>query len=181
MIKRTVFGMCLVAMMAMGGSAMAGEPEGNKFRLGAGLDVGVPSGGSLGIVMSPWIPQLKLGVYGSYNGLAPGMKGSATIDPFNFPVSLTLTGEVGGFWAGQVPGVNGSPSVSYTYENLLLGLEFGKRTGFRFYFRGGLTHLDANVSNFQNTFTPPANVSVGNPHLSATAAPAVAIGLQWLF
>ena len=103
------------------------------------------------------------------------------MDPFKFPVGLTLTGDVGGYFPASVPGVAKSPTLAYTYENILLGTEFGSRSGFRFFLRGGITHMDVNASGLDKSFTLPGGATLGSPHVSAWAAPAVKIGMQWLF
>lgn len=152
-----------------------------RARAGIGFDVGIPDGVAVGLVVSPWLPWMKVEGAATYNFMSEGFRGSVTLDPFKFPVGLTLTGDLGGYFPSALIGVHNSPTVAYTYENILLGVEFGNRSGCRFFFRGGLTHLDINASNFQNTFTLPMGTTVGDPHVSAWAAPALKIGLQWLF
>jgi hypothetical protein len=155
-----------------------------RFRfLGMGFSIGVPSGLALGLVgRIPKINFLKLELDGTYNGLAPGMKGSLTFDPIKFPIAPTLTVDAGGNWGGQVPGATNSPTISYQYADALLGLEMGSRDAFRFYLRGGLTHVWANASGLQKTFNNnDKSLSIGDVSLSASAAPAAQIGFQWLF
>jgi|SRR5271165_2608570 len=152
-----------------------------KFHAGLYSGVGFPSGAEIGLLVSPWLPWLKLGAGANWNYVGEGLSGHATIDPFKSPIALTLTGEAGGFFPATVPGVkNNSPTLAYTYEDILLGLEFGSRRHFRFFLRGGVAHVDANVSNFGNAFTLPAGVSIGNPNVSLVS-PAGRIGFDWLF
>ncbi len=151
-----------------------------KFHAGLYSDVGFPSGAEIGLLVSPWLPFLKVGVGGSWNYVGEGLSGHATVDLFNAPISLTLTGEGGGFFPSTVPNVHNSPTVAYTYESALLGLEFGSRRHFRFFLRGGIAHVDANVSNFDKSFTLPSGVSIGNPNVSLVS-PAGKLGFDLLF
>ena len=151
-----------------------------KFHAGLYSDVGFPSGAEIGLLVSPWLPFLKVGVGGSWNYVGEGLSGHATADLFNAPISLTLTGEGGGFFPSTVPNVHNSPTVAYTYESALLGLEFGSRRHFRFFLRGGIAHVDANVSNFDKSFTLPSGVSIGNPNVSLVS-PAGKLGFDLLF
>lgn len=155
------------------------SPSHHKLAFGVSADVGFPSGIGIGVVASPYLPWLKLGLGYNNNVFGQGMSGRITLDPFNSPVGLTLTGEAGGFWSFTVP-VNNSPDISYTYESALLGAEFGNRSHLRFFLRGGVAHIDANVSNFQHAFTLPNGSVVGNPNANLVA-PAAKIGIDWLF
>jgi hypothetical protein len=151
-----------------------------KFHAGISASIGFPTGGSVGVLVSPWLPWLKLGADANWNYVGAGLGGHATIDPFNSSVGLTLTGEAGGFFPSTIPSIHNSPTVSYTYESALLGVEFGSRRHVRFFLRGGITHVDANVSNFGNAFTLPAGVSIGSPNVNLIA-PSGQIGFDWLF
>jgi len=152
----------------------------HQLHAGLYLDAGFPSGASAGVLVSPWLPWLKLGVGGNYNYVGEGLSGHVTLDPFHFPVSLTLTGEAGGFFPSTIPGIKNSPTVAYTYESALLGLELGSQRHLRFFLRGGISHVDASVSNFGTAFTLPNGVSIGEPNMSLVA-PAGKFGIDWLF
>ncbi len=170
----TALSVCALSLVSL--SAQADD----KLRLGFGMDVGVPDGAAVGIVASPWLPWLKVEGAGTYNYISEGMRGSVTLDPFKSPISLTLTGDLGGYFPGSIPGVNKSPTFGYVYENALLGLEVGKRTGFRFFLRGGVSHADVSVSNFNQAFTLPTGAMVGNPNVSLLM-PSAKLGFTWLF
>jgi len=154
----------------------------SPYKLHAGLysSVGFPGGAEIGLLVSPFLPWLKVGVGGNYNYVGEGLSGHATLDPFKSPVSLTLTFDGGGFFPSSVPNVKSSPVIAYTYEDALLGFEFGSRRHFRFFVRGGVVHIDANVSHFGNAFTLPSGVSIGNPNVSLVS-PAGKLGFDWLF
>ena len=151
-----------------------------KFHAGLYSGIGFPGGAEIGLLVSPFLPWLKVGVGGNYNYVGEGLSGHLTLDPFSGPVSLTLTGDFGGFFPSTVPNVKSSPTVAYTFEDVLLGLEFGSRRHFRFFVRGGVAHIDANVSHFGNAFTLPSGVSIGNPNVSLVS-PAGKLGFDWLF
>jgi len=151
-----------------------------KFHAGLYTDVGFPSGIGAGVLVSPFLPWLKLGFGGNYNYVGEGLAGHITFDPFNSPVGLTLTGDVGGFFPSTIPNVKSSPTMAYTYEDAMLGLEFGNRSGFRFFLRGGVAHVDANVSNFSRAFTLPTGTTIGNPNVDLVA-PSAKIGFDLLF
>lgn len=163
-MRKTVFGALLACMVLATVSAEAGDESSPRFRyVGMNFDVGAPDGAALGVVVRPHLNWLRLNLAGSYNGLAPGVRGGLTLDPINFPVAPTATFEYGHFWDGTVPGVHQSPEVGYDYANLHVGLEFGKRDVWRFYLRGGATWIDAHAGGFQSTINLPNGVSVGDP------------------
>lgn len=153
-----------------------------RFRyVGLSFDIGAPDGAALGVVVRPHLNWLRLDLAGTYNGLAPGLRGGLTLDPIKFPMVPTLTLEGGGTWPGKVPGVSNSPEVSYDYVNLHLGIEFGNRDTWRFYLRGGWSYINAQVSDFQNAITLPSGVSIGNPTLSGWVAPSAKLGFAIYF
>lgn len=169
----------LVSAMAISSVAGADEKPLNKF----GLDValGVPTGATLGAVISPtrW-SRFELG--GGYNGLAPGVGTSGTIDFINFPISPSFTADLGHYFNGSIPGVSKSPDISYTYVNLHLGVEIGKQNSVRFYVHSGLTYMNLNVSNVQKAIgVSDSSVYFGNPSFSGFVAPSAKMGLVYMF
>jgi hypothetical protein len=154
-----------------------------RFRFAvADINCGVPSGcvGEMGIRPFYW---LKLEVGAGYNGLAPGVIGSVVVDPIPFGIGVSLSMDVGHYWAGTVPGVSNSPSVEYSFVSPMVGLEFGNHRAWRFYLRGGLSYIDATGSNFQSLIgnNNSNGVAFGNPHIDAWVAPAFKLGMSFYF
>lgn len=161
------------------------EPKPDIRYVGVQLDVGVPSGAALGISVHPGTDVFRLGVAGTFNGLAPGLRGSLTFDPVDFGVAPTLTLQYGGSFAGKLP--NSSAKISYTYFDLLPGIEFGSRGAFRFFVRGGITWMDVNIRGFDTLITKGSmmgdniDVRVGNPKIQAHLIPALQLGFNAFF
>lgn len=178
MNSKMFFGAAMFSTLLVAGEASAQVP----VRVGPALTAGFPSGVSAEVVVSPKpIPWLQVGAGVSENFLAPGLIASLTLDPMPWAVGLTLGGDVGGFFPATVPDQNGaSPTFSYTYEDVEAGVRFGRRNHFNFFLRGGASHIDLNASNFQNAFTLPNGVEVGDPHASVWT-PSAKFGFQWLF
>lgn len=151
-----------------------------KFRIGPDLSAGVPDGVGLGLAISPWLPFVKVEGAITYNYLGEGGRVGLTLDPMPFPVGLTLTGDVGGYWNETIPVSGARPTVSYNYENLLGGLEFGSQKHFRFYLRGGMSHIDGQVGNFQQAINLNNGITIANPHFNGWI-PAGKLGFTWLF
>jgi len=184
-MKKAVGCGIIIAGMIVSSSALAADKTEPRHRwVGMQMDVGVPDGAALGLVLRP-IPfhkydWLHVGVSGTYNVLAPGIRVGATFDPIKFPVAPTLTAEYGHAFEGKVPGVDKSPGVSYDYTNLHLGLEFGNRDTFRFFLRGGVSYLNVNTSGFQETMSNK-DVAIGNPSFTARVAPTAKLGFSLYF
>lgn len=135
-----------------------------RFRwVGLDFSAGLPSGLAVGVVVHPAVNWLHLNVAGTY-ALSPGLLFGATFDPMPWAVGLTLTPEAGFVGKADLPGVKNSPQFNYQYESILLGLEFGRRSNWRFYIRGGPTHINANSYEFSKilNLTDPT-ITVGNP------------------
>jgi hypothetical protein len=170
----------LLAALTVSSLSFAEEPTKHKW-VGLDLNVGAPEGVGVGVVVSPYYDWLKL--TGSYtnNYFASGGRLGLTLDPIKFGVAPTFTTEygfTGHFNAGKVVNEN-LPDASYQYVNLQPGLEFGSRNGFRFYIRGGLTHLWADTYNFNSVITTEG-VSASNPHATFWLAPTFKIGASIL-
>jgi hypothetical protein len=172
---RNLFIVALVAASAVSIPALADE----QHYLGLQFDAGAPDGANLGIVAHPYIQWLRVGVSGSYNYLSPGIRGEITLDPIQFPVALTLTGDAGYFWPGSVPHLNNSPSFSYSYFNLQPGLEFGRRNRWRLFLRGGISFIDAKVSHIVINNDPTFLFS--DAGAKVVAAPSAKLGFCVLF
>lgn len=154
--------------------------ENSKLAFGMQLDVGAPSGGTAALVVSPFLPWLKLDIGGGFNGLNGGIIGGVALDPIRFPIAPTLSCDVGAFMPGKLPGVSKSPDIGYTFEDAMLGLEVGKQTGFRFFFRGGVAHLDVNADHLDRAFTLPNGATMTSANASVLM-PAAKLGFTLMF
>lgn len=169
----------ITVILALAG--MSGEAKADPFRIGTALDVGAPDGATLGVVVRPWCNWVKLGVSGAYNYISPfGGRLSATFDPIKFPIAPQLEVDGGIFERGTITQLSGDPSLQYDYLDLLLGLGFGNRDGFRFVFSGGMSHLWLNVGNFNQVVNVAPGITLGNPSASVWV-PAGKLGIVWLF
>lgn len=180
-ILSSVFAACIA--ISIGASAQQ-EPR-HRF-VGIQADTGIPDGAALGLVLRPIpvesVDWFRLGVSGTYNGLAPGVRAGITFDPFRSPVAPTLTGEVGHAFSGTVPHATGSPTVQYDYANIHLGLEFGNRNVWRFFLRGGVSWMNVNTSNFQGALNlSDSSLMIGNPQFSGLIAPTGKLGFDYYF
>jgi hypothetical protein len=151
-----------------------------KFAAGIGADVGAPDGAAIGLLISPMLPWLKLGAFGTYNYMSEGLRGTIILDPINFPIAPTLSTDFGGYFPGTVPNVSKSPTFAYTYENLLLGLEIGSQRGFRMFLRGGATHMSLSADHLDRAFTLPNGATMTSANMEVWA-PAAKLGFNWLF
>lgn len=204
-MKRLIVGSVVALLALSSASAIAQElpPPGNdpwvhaplyvhkpRHRwVGLQFDVGAPDGAAAGLVLRP-IPDERYDWFrlvGSvtYNGLEhvpPGVRGGLTFDPLRSPVAPTLTGEVGHAFAGTIYGVNGSPTVSYDYVNVHLGLEFGNRNVWRFFLRGGVSWINLQTGNFQGALNlSDSTIVVGNPTFNGFVAPTGKLGFDVYF
>jgi hypothetical protein len=127
--------------------------------LGAQLDVGVPDGAGLSLVVRPWKwTRFEAGVL--ENGVSAGVRAGVTVMPWQWWVTPVLTGEAGYFFAGDgnhlVRLIGSNPnfsnaflsSIQYDFLNAHLGLELGSPRRFLFTLHGGLTHLDLYDNSF---------------------------------
>lgn len=156
--KARVFGTALGIVLLAGSSAAAAEappargaaPE--RFRwVGLQFDVGVPDGASLGVAVRPAITWARLEAAYTYSLIASGIRGGITLDPVDTVVAPTITVEGGETFNGELPGswvnLSNNPRVNYQYVNVHLGLEFGRRDSWRFFLRGGATHVHAEATD----------------------------------
>jgi hypothetical protein len=173
----------LLGVLSFTSNAIADETKAEKPRhkwVGLQADLGVPEGGAIGVAVSPYLYWVK--VVGSYtnNYFAQGGRAGLTLDPIKFGVGLTFTSEYGfttKFNASEIVGEN-LPTTSYQYVNFHPGLEFGSPNGFRFFLRGGPTHLWADTHNFNEVITNKS-ITVTDPSAKVWA-PSFKIGFTWL-
>ncbi len=159
----------------------AGGPTAARHRtIGMTMDLGVPDGAALGVVVRPAFDWLRLGAAATHNGMAPGVRLGVTFDPVDFALAPTFTAEGGHYWAGTLPGVSKAPSIGYDYANLHLGLEVGSRATFRFFLRGGVSWLDVSTAHFQNA-SGGTGSGIGDPSFSGWIAPSGKLGFSTYF
>lgn len=150
--------------------------------LGAQLDVAVPNGAGLSLVVRPAIRWAHLNFGGTYNGMAPGLFTGLTLDPFDWPVTLTLTGEVGGSFRGRVIGLSDAPEASYVYANIWPGIEFGSRDSWRFFIRGGVSYLAGTVYDTKRFVgSMDSSITFTDPTFDGSVAPTAKVGFFVLF
>jgi hypothetical protein len=143
------------------------------------MDVGVPDGAALGVVVRPKFDWLRIGGAVTHNGMAPGMRVGVTLDPVSFPIGPTLSVEGGHYWGGKLPMLSDSPSIAYNYANFHLGIEVGSRATFRFFLRGGVSWLDVSTAQFQSA--TGGGSGIGNPSYSGWLAPSGKLGFSAYF
>jgi hypothetical protein len=174
----------VVAIVALAISSAASAEESAPHRrkmVGAQIDVGIPNGVGLSVVGKP-CKWAHLNIGATYNGMAPGMFAGLTIDPINFGISPTLTGEVGGSFRGRLPGVANAPDMSYQYINLWPGIEFGSRDNWRLFLRGGVTWVKGTVYNLDElSKNNDTSLTFSDPKFSFRVAPTAKLGFLVYF
>ena len=164
--------------------------QNNELRyVGTQLDVSELAGAALGIDVHPLTNVLRLSFAGTFNSIAPGIRGSATLDPIEFIVAPTLTLQYGGTFAGKITGT--SARVSCTYFDMLPGIEVGSRSSFRLFARGGTTWTNINITRFNTTINKDNIASdavinnitfhVGDPKIKSHFIPALQLGFSIFF
>jgi hypothetical protein len=123
--------------------------------LGAIADVGVPDGGTAGVVLRP-VPFARMHAGVSHNLVSKGLRGGITIAPLKWTVSPTVTFEYGHYFEGDanpvIRMISGDDEfsspllerVGYDYANGHLGLEFGRKW-FSFYLHAGVSRVYSTV------------------------------------
>jgi hypothetical protein len=144
------------------------------------MDVGVPDGAALGLVVRPRYDWLRIGAAVTHNGMAPGARLGVTFDPIVFPMAPTFTVEGGHYWEGTLPMVKNSPAIGYNYANFHLGLEAGSRAAFRFFLRGGVSWVDVRTAHFQGA-AGTSGSGIGDPSYSGWLAPSGKLGFSLCF
>lgn len=160
--------------------AHAAAPSRPHHTFGMTMDVGLPDGAALGLVVRPKFDWLRLGAAVTHNGMGPGVRLGVTLDPVQYSVGPTLTVEGGHCFAGTVPGIQGSPSIGYDYANFHLGLEFGNRASFRFFIRGGASWVNMSGAQAQNSVINNGS-TIMNPSYTGWVAPSAKLGFALYF
>ena len=157
----------------------------NKFRIGFGADLGVPSGIEIGVVVHPMVDWVSTELSFTENVLSPGGRASVRLDPMallpKFPLGLFVDIQGGFFGQGTVPTKPNWPSLGYDYLNFYGGIRLGRATGFNWVFEAGPTYMHATTGNFQSiipTNVTTSNLVIGNPSVSGWAMPTFMTGFQ---
>ena len=116
------------------------EPDSQLRLVGVSLSVGAPEGIVGGVSFHPWtnLVHIDLGLSGA---LSFGVHGSVTLDPFDWIVAPTLTLSGGYHGWADLPSAAEPIRFDMSYLGIQAGVEVGRRSRFRFFFRGGYSHL----------------------------------------
>jgi hypothetical protein len=160
---------------------------------GMSMDVGLPDGAAVGLVVRPRFDWLRIGGAVTHNGMAPGARVGVTLDPIAFPIAPTLTVEGGHYWEGTLPVIKNGPAIGYNYANFHLGLETGNRSTFRFFLRGGVSWVDVSATHLPATggtggtgggaggMSVMSGSALGDPSYSGWLAPSGKLGFSAYF
>jgi hypothetical protein len=147
------------------------------------MDVGVPSGAALGVVVHPFTEIVSTQLSLTYNGIAPGGRLSVQLDPLAalFPRgALALFADVqGGFTGdGKIPGHQ--VELGYDYVNVYGGLRLGRANGFHWNIEVGPTYLSATTRNFQSLVnqTGTSGLVIGDPTVHGWIVPTIVTGFE---
>jgi len=174
-------------LMFVAGTASAVEPappNPHPFRMGFGMDVGVPSGAALGLVVHPKVDWVSAQLSLTHNVLALGGRLSVKLDPFalkpDLPIGLFADFQGGLTGQGNIPSMNDYPSVGYSYLNLYGGLRLGKPNGFHWNFEAGPSYIYATTEGFQAFADKKGSkgLAVSNPTVSAWVTPTFVTGFE---
>jgi hypothetical protein len=156
----------------------AAAPSTSVPRIGTMLDVGVPDGATISIVVRP-IRAIRAQAGLSHNMISLGQRIGVSVAPLAWWASPTLTLEYGRFADGNanplVRAVSGDTSfqsavlerVGYSYANARLGVELGRKW-FTFYIHAGVSRIAGTVHNLS---TELMSEQAGTTTLSFTKDP----------
>ncbi len=175
----------VVALTATADSAFADDRP-NRFHMGFGMDLGVPSGAAVGVVVNPGLDWARLQASLTYNYLTFGGRGSLQLDPFalirdrrgGIPFGLFADVQGGFYPQANVPGHSDLPSVGYDYLNLYGGIRLGRPNGFHWNFEAGPTYMHVATGNFQSVLNNAgvSGLKIGNPTVDGWFVPTFSTG-----
>jgi hypothetical protein len=154
--------------------------DGPHRTFGVSMDLGLPDGAALGVLVRPHFDWLRVGAAVTHNGIAPGARGEITIDPLKVAIAPTLTIDGGHYWQGSIPMVHDSHAVGYNYANFHFGLEAGNRDAFRFFVRAGASWVDVSAPQVAGTMAT-TGTTLGNASYSGWLAPSAKLGFATYF
>jgi hypothetical protein len=186
----------VVAALVLATATPAVAAEGDRLPLfGAGFDIGVPDGVGVNAFFRP-IQYLRLQAGPIYNVAGFGIRGGATVVPFDAVVTPTFTFEAGYYFPSDGTRISNlfslslDPSlqdvlrsITYTFGNLHLGLEIGSSRSVMFTLHFGYSYLVGRASNF----TPLLQQQTGDSSLTAqdiyfrATGPSLKLGLIVFF
>lgn len=177
-MKTGIF-LAMIAAFAL----MCGAASADPVRVGFGMDLGVPSGASLGVVVHPATDMVSLQPSLTYNGLGFGGRLALKLDPMalarDLPVGLFLDFQGGFATSGSVPGHKAdAPEVGYDYFNAYLGLRLGKARNFHWNFEVGPSYMHVVTGNFQSVVGSNSGLAIGNPTANAWLLPTFTTGFE---
>lgn len=157
-------------------------PDSHPFRIGFGMDIGVPSGAAVGVVVNPKVDWVRLQASLTYNYLAFGGRASLQLDPMallpKLPIGLFADVQGGFFPRANVPGHNDLPQVGYDYVNVYGGLRLGRPNGFHWNLEIGPSYMHVATNNFQSLVskTGTSGLTLGNPTVNGWVVPTFETG-----
>jgi len=155
-----------------------------KFRAGFGLDLGVPSGAALGLVVHPKTDMAEVSIAGTYNGFGPGGRVGLKLDPLGiftyWPIGVVIDIQGGFATKGTLLGHSQDfPALDYQYANLYGGLRLGNPDGFHWFFEAGPTYIHATASNLSSVINNSSStVTVGPATMTGWFVPTFSMGFS---
>lgn len=184
-MKRYVILFMTLALMCLSVSASADPLFGGEhpLRIGGEMDLGLPSGVALGVVVHPKVDYLVPSLALTYNGLSFGGRLALKFDPLalkrNVPIGIFIDLQGGIVGQGNIPGHSDLPSLGYDYMNFYGGLRLGKPNGFHWNFEVGPTYLAAHTGNFQSVLPSDSKgLTVSDPGVHGWVVPTFITGFQ---
>ena len=172
----------VVALLCVTGTALGDEPSPHPLRVGFGMDLGVPSGIALGVVVHPKIDWVSTELSLTHNVLAFGGRLSVKLDPIalkpNFPIALFADFQGGFAGNGSIPGHSDLPTLGYDYLNIYGGLRLGRPNGFHWNIEVGPTYMHVASGNFQSVVGNTSGLTVGNPTVNGWIVPTFTTGFE---
>lgn len=169
-----------------------------KWRLGVDADLGLPSGGSLGVTLHPKVDWARVGVAVTYDYLSAGGRLSLQLDPMalipisheradgthyithNFPLGIFADVQGGFQPLAGIPGHSNLPQFGFDYVNLYGGLRLGTPGGFHWNIEVGPTYMHIATGNFQSILssTGASGLKIGNPTVNGWLVPTFVTGFE---
>lgn len=181
MKKFFVVAFTLLSMMAVSAVAAADD---HPVRIGAGLDVGLPSGGALEVTLHPKADWVRVSAALTYNYLSFGGRASLQLDPMallpKLPIGVYADVQGGFSPEASIPGHSDLPQVGYDYLNLYGALRFGTARGFHWNLMAGPTYMHISTNNFQSVLSNSgaSGLKIGNPTVDGWIVPTFITGFE---
>lgn len=169
---KNIFTLTALCGLLFSANALAVEKPAHK-NFGFGIDIGAPAGMAGVFTAKPNLDWLRLSAGLTYNGLAPGVRAGATLDPINFFISPSFTIEAGHSFMGNIP--TQSARLDMTYVNFYGGLELGSQKSFRFFLHAGPSYFKSNGEKLDSLFDNK-EMKLNNTSVNGWFAPTGEIG-----